>query len=315
MTGRAHNILAGFKNRVMYAGCIACTAIIIGLLVLVSGYLITIGWQSLNAAFFTSDPIPLGIAGAPGGMRNAILGTLILILLASVVGVPMGMVTGIFLSEYEAGSCAVGSGAIHVRRIGGRSEHCRRPARDMNCSSPPPRPDGFRHVPYFKRNPVPSTAGRADWRWHSSWCRSSRGRPRKCSAWFRGSYREASIALGATKAATIIRVVLPTATSSIVTGVMLAVARVAGETAPLLFTALASDFLPVVQFERSVPLHSRAAESAVSVTDGARRLTDAARDIDPGRQRLAWAGILVLIALVFVLNLSVRLATRQRRRN
>jgi phosphate transport system permease protein len=58
-----------------------------------------------------------------------------------------------------------------------------------------------------------------------------------------GSYREASIALGATKARTILRVVIPSATGSIVTGVMLAIARVAGETAPLLFTALGSRLL------------------------------------------------------------------------
>jgi phosphate transport system permease protein len=127
-----------------------------------------------------------------------------------------------------------------------------------------------------------------------------------------GSYREASIALGATKAATIIRVVLPTATSSIVTGVMLAVARVAGETAPLLFTALASDFLPVVVNGQFPFIHVLLNQPFPSLTVTA---FNDARDIDPGRQRLAWAGILVLIALVFVLNLSVRLATRQRRRN
>jgi phosphate transport system permease protein len=310
MTGRAHNILAGFKNRVMYAGCIACTAIIIGLLVLVSGYLITIGWQSLNAAFFTSDPIPLGIAGAPGGMRNAILGTLILILLASVVGVPMGMVTGIFLSEYEAGSwlsapvrftCDVLAGvpSIVVGLLG------------YELLVAPAAAGWFRHVPYFSE--IHSFNG-----WAGGLALAFIMVPivaRTTEEMLRlvpGSYREASIALGATKAATIIRVVLPTATSSIVTGVMLAVARVAGETAPLLFTALASDFLPVVVNGQFPFIHVLLNQPFPSLTVTA---FNDARDIDPGRQRLAWAGILVLIALVFVLNLSVRLATRQRRRN
>jgi phosphate transport system permease protein len=107
------------------------------------------------------------------------------------------------------------------------------------------------------------------------------------------------------------RVILPSASGSIVTGVMLAVARVAGETAPLLFTALASDFLPV-SFDSHFPfIHVMLNQPFPSLTVQA---FNYARDIDPGRQRLAWAGILVLICLIFVLNLSVRLATRQRRR-
>jgi phosphate transport system permease protein len=121
------------------------------------------------------------------------------------------------------------------------------------------------------------------------------------------SYREASIGLGATKATTIVKVVLPSATASIVTGVMLAIARVAGETAPLLFTALKSDFMPV-DVDRHFPfIHPLLSQPFPSLTVQA---FNYARDIDPGRQHLAWAGILVLIGLVFLLNLCVRFATR-----
>jgi len=125
------------------------------------------------------------------------------------------------------------------------------------------------------------------------------------------SYREASMALGATKASTIVRVILPSATASIVTGVMLAVARVAGETAPLLFTALQSDFMPI-RFDSHFPfLHPLLNQPFPTLTVQA---FNYARDINPGRQQLAWAGILVLIILVFAVNLSVRLATRPKRR-
>src|SRR5271170_6313831 len=98
MTSSVHNTLARIRSRIMYGACIACTLAILAILVLVPGYLLSIGWQSLTLSFFTHVPIPLGMPGAPGGMRNALIGTIMLILLASVVGVPLGMLTGIYLS-------------------------------------------------------------------------------------------------------------------------------------------------------------------------------------------------------------------------
>src|SRR5665213_2049423 len=108
------------------------------------------------------------------------------------------------------------------------------------------------------------------------------------------SYREASVALGATKARTILKVVLPAATGSVITGVMLAIARVAGETAPLLFTALGSRFI------ETNPNHP-----FPSLTVQIYR-----KAMEPYKEenRQAWAGILVLLLLIFVLNLMVRLA-------
>jgi phosphate transport system permease protein len=110
------------------------------------------------------------------------------------------------------------------------------------------------------------------------------------------SYREASVALGATKARTITSVVLPAATGSVITGVMLAIARVAGETAPLLFTALGSRLLT---FNPNEPFPSLT-----------QQIFDYATKPDPAQQKLAWAGILVLISLIFVLNLSIRFFAR-----
>jgi phosphate transport system permease protein len=309
MTGPVHNFLARSISRLMYAACIACAAIIIALLFAVSGYLIYKGWRSLDLSFFLHDPIALGLPGAPGGMRNAILGTLILILLASVFGVPMGMLTGIFLSEYDGGSwltgpvrftCDVLAGvpSIVVGVLG------------YELLVAPAAAGWFSDVPYF--NQINTFNG-----WAGGLALAFIMVPivaRTTEEMLRlvpSSYREASVALGATKAATIMRVVLPTAKGSIVTGVMLAVARVAGETAPLLFTALASDFMPLQVNGRFPFLHVLLNQPFPSLTVQA---FNYARDIDPGRQRLAWAGILALIALVFTMNLCVRLVTRQRRR-
>jgi phosphate transport system permease protein len=107
-----------------------------------------------------------------------------------------------------------------------------------------------------------------------------------------GSYRDASIALGATKARTILHVVLPAATGSIITGIMLAIARVAGETAPLLFTALGSRLLTL---DPAQPFPSLTVQVFVYATGPYQE-----------EQNLAWAGMLLLVGLVFVLNLTLR---------
>ncbi len=106
------------------------------------------------------------------------------------------------------------------------------------------------------------------------------------------SYREASIALGATKARTILKVIVPSATGSLITGIMLALARVSGETAPLLFTALGSRLLT---FNPKHPFPSLTKEIFEYATGPYRE-----------QKQVAWAGILVLISLIFVLNLSIR---------
>jgi len=114
------------------------------------------------------------------------------------------------------------------------------------------------------------------------------------------SYREASMGLGATKAHTIFKIVLPAARASIVTGVMLSIARISGETAPLLFTSLGNDSI-------TWNLNDRFPSLTKQIYDySTQRAT-------PQEQGLAWAGILVLISLIFVLNLGVRYFTRQRK--
>src|SRR6266480_2905145 len=98
------NPLARTKSRIMYGLCVGFTALILLVLVLVTGYLVSIGWSAVGLDFFKEDPIPQGALGFPGGMRNGIVGTGILIGLACIVGIPIGMLTGVYLSEYSANS-------------------------------------------------------------------------------------------------------------------------------------------------------------------------------------------------------------------
>jgi phosphate transport system permease protein len=122
--------------------------------------------------------------------------------------------------------------------------------------------------------------------------------------------REASTGLGASKFQTPARVVLPAASSGVVTGVMLAVARVAGETAPLIFTAGTSD-QSVYSFDRHFPfVHADVNHSFPSLTV---KIYEYATSADPVWNQLAWGGMLVLITMVLVLNICVRVASGRKR--
>jgi phosphate transport system permease protein len=269
-------------SRVMWAGCIAMAAMIVGILVLVLCYLVSIGWRSVTWSFFVQDPQPYGSSGYPGGMRNSLVGTAILVGLASVVGVPVGILSGIYLSEYRtkpwlttvvrftadvlAGVPSIVIGILGYELLVVPVGHFNGWAGSLAL--------GFIMVPIVTRT------------------------TEEMLRLVPGSYREASIALGATKARTIVQVVLPAATGGLVTGVMLALARVAGETAPLLFTALGSRLLT---FNPSYPFPSLT-----------KQIYDYATGPYAEQKQQAWAGILVLIVLIFGLNLLVRAFTRPR---
>jgi phosphate transport system permease protein len=213
-------------------------------------------------------------------MRNGIVGSVILIALASVVGIPIGMLTGIYLAEYSSNSwlatpvrfiadVLTGVPSIVVGILG--YELLVVPLGRFNGWA------GSVALAFIKIPLVGRTT-------------------EEMLLLVPRSYREASVALGATKAATILKVVLPAATGSVITGIMLAIARVAGETAPLLFTALGSRFL---EKSPSQPFPSLTV-----------MIYERAMGPYPEENRQAWAGVLVLLFLIFVLNLIVRLATR-----
>jgi phosphate transport system permease protein len=266
----------------MYAMCVVAACAIIAFLVLVSGYIAYKGATSISISLFTQSPIANGMEGYPGGMYSAIFGTLTLIGLAALVGVPVGILTGVFLAEYESGSwlaspvrfvCDVLSGvpSIVVGVLG--YELLVVPLGRYNAYA------GAAALAFIV---IPLVA------------RTTEEMLRLVPA----SYREASIALGATKARTILRVVIPAATGGLVTGVMLALARVAGETAPLLFTALGTRLFTLNPNQPFPSLTKQIYDYAMG----------------PYREQkdLAWSGILVLISLIFVLNVIIRFVARKR---
>ena len=270
------------KSAMMLALCILCAAAILTILGFVTGYLISIGGRSLSWEFFTQ--VPSGRTDDPGGMRHAIEGTAILIALASLVGIPLGVLTGIYLAEYSSRGwlggapvrfiCDVLAGvpSIVVGILG--YELLVVPLGHYN---------GWAGALALAFIMIPIVA------------RTTEEMLRLVPQ----SYREASYSLGASKARTILGVVLPAATGSVLTGIMLAVARVAGETAPLLFTALGSRLLT---HNPNQPFPSLTVQ-----------IFTYASGPYPELKRQAWAGILVLIGLIFMLNLAIRFTARSKR--
>jgi len=281
MTPSLHNTIARYKSNTMYVVCILYTAIILTLLVLVTGYLVSIGIKSISWEFFTQ--VPSGDVTNPGGMKHAIAGTAFLIGLASLIGIPIGMLCGVYLSEYDTGSWL----AAPVRFVS----------------------DVLAGVPSIVVGILGYELLVVPLGHYNGWAGAAALAfimipivTRTTEEMLRlvpGSYREASIALGATKSRTILRVVIPSATGSIVTGIMLAIARVAGETAPLLFTALGSRF---VETNPSNPFPSLTVQIYTYATGPYQ-----------AQKEQAWAGILVLISLIFCLNVAIRFATRGKR--
>jgi phosphate transport system permease protein len=248
-------------------------------LVLIFGDLVAKGATSLDWSFFTKNPVPAGEAG--GGVANAIVGTGIIVGLAALVGLPVGIGTGLYLAEY--GSGRVGWIVRFVADV---------------------------------LNGTPSIViGIFAW----TWLVKPMGRfsalaggaalaalmipmiARTTEEMVRlvpHSLREAALALGYPHWRTSLRIVARTALTGIVTGCLVAVARVAGETAPLLFTALGN-----LNFTTTVtqPMQTLSLQIYVYATG----------PFDEWH-RLAWAAALVLMGLVLSLSLLARWATRQR---
>lgn len=278
MASALHNTINRAKSRLMFAICVLFTVLILGILGLVVGYLVSIGASSLSLEFFTA--LPSGLVSDPGGMKHAIIGTAILIGLASLAGIPLGMLAGIYLSEYGhewwltsplrfisdvlAGVPSIVVGILGYELLVVPLGHYNGWAGALALA--------FIMIPIVTRT------------------------TEEMLRLVPNSYREASMALGATKAWTVLRVVLPAATGSVITGIMLAIARVAGETAPLLFTALGSRLLTT---NPNQPFPSLTVQIFTYATGPY-----------PEQKELAWAGILVLISLIFVLNLTIRYFAR-----
>jgi phosphate transport system permease protein len=278
-----HDRVTRIRSGAMYLICCLFTAGIVAILVLVTGYLVARGMGSISWDFFRRTPIPPGMPGSPGGMKNGLVGTLILTLLASATGIPLGVLAGVYLSEYEAGSKLARPARFIADVLAGV------PSIVIGIL-------GYELLVY----PMGHYSG-----WAGAFALAFIMVPiiaRTTEEMLRlvpNSYREASIGLGATKARTILRVVLPHATGSIVTGVMLGIARITGETAPLLFTALGSQW---VTTNPNDPFPSLTVQ-----------IYDYARSPYKQQNESAIAGMIVLIGLIFLLNLGIRSIARTQR--
>jgi len=248
-------------------------------LILILGFLVYQGASALNLDFFTQLPKPVGEPG--GGMANAIVGTLTLIGLASCLGLPLGILGGIYLAESRdrrlpwmvrfladvlngVPSIVIGIFAYTIVVL---------PMRRFSALA-----GGFALAVIM----LPIVL------------RTTEELVRLVPA----SLREAALALGIPEWKVILRVVLPTARAGIITGVMVSVARIAGETAPLLFTAFGNRFWHQGLLQPIAALPLQIFAYAIAPFD------------DWHRQ--AWAGALVLIMMIFLSSLVARIVTRGR---
>lgn len=237
-------------------------------------YVIEQGWSSLSFEFFMSLPAPVGEVG--GGIGHAILGSLVLVCMASLMSIPLGLGMGILLSEYpeervtqllgtviellaSVPSIVIGlfAYALVVKPFKGFSVHAGAVALSMIM------------IPMIARS------------------------TEEMLKLVHPSVREAGLALGLSKSKVILRIIVLGSLRPILVGVMLSVARIAGETAPLLFTAFASQqwFLGLSKPVASLPVQIY--KYAISPY--------------PDWNQKAWGGALILMLLVLTLNLGIRI--------
>lgn len=252
---------------------------VVSVLFLILGYLIFNGGKSLNFDFFTQLPKPVGETG--GGMANAILGSLKLLFLAAIIGLPVGLIAGVYLAEFGGKifsfviryttdllngvpSIVIGIFAYSLVVL---------PVKHFSTLA-----GGFA----LGIMVIPITLRATE--------EFLRAIP--------GSLREGAMALGASKWRTIVTVVLPAASGGIITGMLLSLARVAGETAPLLFTAFSNRYWSSGWEQPIASLPVMIYTYAIAPYD------------DWHRQ--AWAAGLVLLGLVLIANLGCRLVINRR---
>jgi phosphate transport system permease protein len=267
-----------WANRVMLGLCTIGAAVAIAMLALILGYIVIHGVSYLNLDLFTQASKPAGEIG--GGIRNELIGSLILVVVASAIALPIGLLTGMFLSDF--GKPAVAAGV--------------RFAADVLAGVPSIVVGVFVYAMVVRPMQsysalaggialaiimIPVVARTAE----------------EALRLVPNSMREAALALGIARWRAMLGVVVPGAITGIVTGVMLALARIAGETAPLLFTALGNNFgfqsllkpiagLPLLIYSYAISPYQDQHEKA-------------------------WAAAFILAVLVLVISIVVRLISRR----
>jgi len=266
-------------NGLMLGVVALCVVLVLVPLALILAHLLRTGAGALDGAFFTHMPAPVGERG--GGMANAIVGTLILVGVAAVVGVPVGVGAGVYVAE-RRGTWLANTVRFLSDVLNGLPsivmgifawQFLVRPVGHFSALS-----GGVALGAMM----IPMVA------------RTTEEMVRTVPV----SLREAALALGYPRWRTALVVVLRTASAGIVTGALVALARVAGETAPLLFTAFGNQFWSTNVTQPIAALPLQIFNYAISPYDD--------------WHRLAWAGALVLIAIILVLSVIARAATRNR---
>jgi phosphate transport system permease protein len=253
----------------------ACLLITLVPLFLILGYITYRGATALNWAFFTNLPID-----TPSGLGHALLGSGMLVGLATLFAIPVGILAAVYLAEYRRSPLAA-----PVRFVG----------------------ELLGGVPSIILGIFGYALLVVPWGF-SGWAGAFALGVMMIPIVMRASeealrmvpqtIRHASHALGATNVQTVLRVVIPAALPSIITGVFLAIARIAGETAPLLLTAYNSNFWPKSPSDRTPFLTYY--------------IYTYSRSDDPTEQKDAWAAAFVLLTLVMLLNVGIRLLTGKR---
>ena len=258
-----------------------CTASVLTALVplaFVLFFVVSQGIQALNLEFFTGMPKPVGEAG--GGMANSIVGTLMLAGLGSMFAIPVGVLSGVYMAEY-AGSRMASAIRFAADTLNGV------PSIVIGVFV-----YGLAVLPFKQFSAlagglalgvmmIPIIARTTE----------------ELLLLVPGTMREGALALGATRARAVFTVVLPAAAPGIITGIVLALARIAGETAPLLFTSFNNRFFTTSLTQPISSLTVQVFTYAISPYE------------DWHRQ--AWAGALVLVSIVLICSLLARFATRR----
>ena len=240
-------------------------------------YLIIKGASSLNVDFFTKIPAPVGETG--GGMANAIVGSVTLLALASLIGVPIGIGGGIFLAEFGRGTKLADAVRFTADVLNGVPSIVMGLAAYALIVVPQHHFSAFAGGVALGIMMIPTV------------CRTTE----EMLLMVPHSVREAALGLGVPNWRSVLSITVKTASPGIITGCMLAFARVAGETAPLIFTALGNDFW-------STSLNEPIAALPLQIWIYAQSPYD-------DWHRLAWAGSLVLIILIVLAVSLVRFVT------
>lgn len=266
--GRFNHIRRAVANQLASALAVLSTILVVAPLVAIFVYLLYRGISSLNVAFFTQIPKPVGEPG--GGMANAIAGSGVLLAIAIVIGVPIGIAAGIFLAEFGRGTKLANFVRFTADVLNGVPSIVMGIAIYALIVLPQKHFSAFAGGVALGIMMIPTITRTTE----------------EMLLMVPNAVREAALGLGIPNWRSVLSITLKTAAPGVITGCMLAFARVAGETAPLLFTALGNEFWSVDLEHPIAALPLQIYIYAISPYDE--------------WHRLAWGGALVLILLIVI---------------